>query len=50
MSIIVAGGAGFIGLNLTNELLKRKKKIIILDNFSKGKKIFFSRIKNNRTN
>ena len=47
MSIIVAGGAGFIGLNLTNELLKRKKSIIILDNFSNGKKIFFSRIKNN---
>ena len=46
MSIIVAGGAGFIGINLIKELLKKNKKIFILDNFSNGNKLFINRIKN----
>jgi UDP-glucose 4-epimerase len=37
--IIVTGGAGFIGSNLINLLLKRTKyKIISIDNYSTGKK------------
>ena len=36
MKIIVTGGAGFIGSNLTEFLVKIGYKVIILDNFSSG--------------
>jgi UDP-glucose 4-epimerase len=37
--IIVTGGAGFVGSNLIELLLKKtNKKIISLDNYSTGKK------------
>ncbi len=36
--ILVTGGAGFIGSNLCEELLKRNNKVVCLDNFSTGKK------------
>ena len=36
-TILITGGAGFIGLNLTDYILKNNKyKIIILDNLSSG--------------
>jgi len=34
---LITGGAGFIGSNLAEELLKEKNEIRILDNFSSGK-------------
>ncbi|PIS47790.1 MAG: LPS biosynthesis protein WbpP [Elusimicrobia bacterium CG08_land_8_20_14_0_20_51_18] len=34
---LVTGGAGFIGSNIVEELLSRKEKVRILDNFSTGK-------------
>lgn len=34
---LVTGGAGFIGSNIAHELVKRKEKVIILDNLSNGK-------------
>tara|TARA_B100001093_G_scaffold493813_1_gene536404 strand:- start:653 stop:1615 length:963 start_codon:yes stop_codon:yes gene_type:complete len=35
---LITGGAGFIGLHLCRKLLKKNFKIIILDNFLRGKK------------
>ena len=34
MTTLVAGGAGFIGINLINKLSENDRKIYILDNFS----------------
>ena len=45
--IVVTGGAGFVGSNLIEFLIKKTRfKIISLDNYSSGKKI--NHIKNNR--
>jgi UDP-N-acetylglucosamine 4-epimerase len=36
--IVVTGGAGFIGSNLCETLLKKQNSVVCLDNFSTGKK------------
>lgn len=36
MSILVCGGAGYIGSHMVAELLAQNKEVIILDNFEKG--------------
>jgi UDP-glucose 4-epimerase len=38
LNVLVTGGAGFIGSNLTKKLLSRGAHVIVLDNFSIGKK------------
>ena len=35
---IITGGAGFVGSNLTDHLVRIGHKVIILDNFVTGKK------------
>jgi UDP-glucuronate decarboxylase len=36
--ILVTGGAGFIGSNLINELLKRNHKVVCMDNLYSSQK------------
>ena len=36
--VVVTGGAGFVGSNLIEKLIKNTKKIISLDNYSSGTK------------
>ena len=38
MKFLVTGGAGFIGSNIVDELLKRNYTVRVLDNFSTGKR------------
>lgn len=38
MSVLVCGGAGYIGSHMTAELLERGKDVVIIDNFQKGHK------------
>jgi len=42
---LVTGGAGFIGSNIVEELLRRGEHVRILDNFATGKRENISRIK-----
>lgn len=44
MRSLVTGGAGFIGSNLVEELIRLGHKVAILDNFSTGKKEFLEEV------
>ena len=37
MSILVTGGAGYIGSHVVKQLLEKKEDIIVIDNLSTGK-------------
>lgn len=37
-TVLITGGAGFIGSNIAEKLLKQNNKVVCLDNFSTGKK------------
>lgn len=44
---LIAGGAGFIGVNLCRRLLEEKNRmIVVVDNFSRGRRDFFKVLSN----
>ena len=43
---IITGGAGFIGSNLTEKLISAGHKVLVLDNFSTGRKTNLKKNKN----
>ena len=45
MSVLVTGGAGYIGSHTVVELLNRGEKIVIVDNFSNSKPEMLDKIK-----
>ena len=45
MSILLPGGAGYIGSHTAVELLKAGKEIVIIDNFSNSKPEVLDKIK-----
>mgnify|MGYP000471030402 CR=1 FL=1 len=38
MKILITGGGGFIGSNLADFLVKSDHKVVVIDDFSTGKK------------
>ena len=38
MSVLITGGAGFIGANLAKTLVQRGKSVVLIDNLSLGSK------------
>ena len=46
MKAIVTGGAGFIGSHLVDLLVKKKYKVIVIDNFSTGRASNLAHLKN----
>ena len=47
MKYIVTGGGGFIGSHLTEKLIKLGHKVIVIDNFSVGRRNNLKSIKKN---
>lgn len=46
-TVLIAGGAGFIGSNLAETLLLQNARVVVLDNFSTGKDVYVSSLLNN---
>lgn len=46
LSVLITGGAGFIGTNLVRKLTHKVKNIIVIDNFSRGKKKYIENYSN----
>ncbi len=46
-TILIAGGAGFIGSHLAEVLLQKEARVIILDNFSTGKDVHINHLLKN---
>jgi len=43
-TILVTGGAGYIGTNVVNVLAKKKYNVVVIDNFSNSKKTYINKL------
>ncbi|MDB9983852.1 NAD-dependent epimerase/dehydratase family protein, partial [Candidatus Pelagibacter sp.] len=48
MKYLITGGAGFIGSHLVEELIKRNNEVVVIDNFSTGRKTNLDSIKSKK--
>lgn len=46
-TVLIVGGAGFIGSHLSEALLKKDARVVVVDNFSTGKDIFVHNLLDN---
>ena len=46
MRFLITGGGGFIGSHLAEKLVKMNHKVIVIDNFSVGRKSNLHKIRN----
>lgn len=46
-TVLIAGGAGFIGSHLAHALLQRDARVIVLDNFTTGKDVYVNNLVKN---
>ncbi len=46
-TVLIAGGAGFIGSHLSQALLQRDARVIVLDNFKTGKDVYINSLLEN---
>src|SRR3979409_497638 len=49
MRFVVTGGAGFIGSNTVDELVRRGHSVVVLDDFSSGKEDNLAEVRNKIT-
>ncbi len=47
MKVMITGGGGFVGSNLADRLLDRGDKVVVVDDFSTGRKEFLAEAKDN---
>ena len=46
-TVLIVGGAGFIGSHLSEALLQKNARVVVVDNFSTGKDVYVHNLLDN---